>query len=373
MSDVIMHQWTCGRIPSDADEAIARIVHADDVRHVAIMPDIHAAGVLCNGVVIGTGQLVYPEAVGGDIGCGYAAVKLDAAADALNARAAAELLIRLRRVCPWNRLPRAGPWPPELDVATLSHPSLQSIARRDGAVQLGTLGRGNHFLELQAEVDGSLWLMVHSGSRAIGPAVRDHHLTQTTRGAGGLKRLDSDTDAGRAYLRDMEWARRYAAASRRAMIASAATLVEEVLDCGTDWDTYVDIDHNHVQLEPHAAGELWVHRKGASPACAGQRVLIPGSMGTATFHAEGQGNSDSLCSSSHGAGRAWSRQEARRRIGEKDVRRQLGSILFDPGVLDALREEAPAAYKDVRKVMEAQRDLVRIVRRMRTLLSHKGA
>ena len=372
MSDVIMHQWTCGRIPSDADEAIQRLVHADDVRHVAIMPDIHPAGLLCNGVVIGTSRLVYPEAVGGDIGCGYAAVKLDAAADVLNARTAAELLMRLRRVCPWNRHPRAGPWPQELDVGVLSHPSLQALARRDGGVQLGTLGRGNHFLELQAADDGDLWLMVHSGSRAIGPAVRDHHLAQTTRGAGGLKWLDSDTDTGREYLRDMQWARRFAAASRRAMIGSTVKLVEELLDCTVTWDTYVDLDHNHVQLEPRAGGELWVHRKGASPARADQLVLIPGSMGTATFHAEGQGNTDSLCSSSHGAGRTMSRHEARRRIGAKDVCRQLDNIHFDPSILDALREEAPAAYKDVRKVMEAQRDLVKIVRRLRPVVSYKS-
>ncbi|MFI5379869.1 MAG: RtcB family protein [Tepidisphaerales bacterium] len=373
MSDVIMHQWTCGRIPSDADDAIQRIVRAEDVRHIAIMPDVHAAGVLCNGVAIGTSRLVYPEAVGGDIGCGYAVVKLNAAVDVLDTSNAARLLMQLRRRCPWNRLPRAGTWPADLDTADLSHPSLQTIARRDGAVQLGTLGRGNHFLELQADEDGSLWLMIHSGSRAIGPAVRDHHLSQSTRGAGGLRWLDSGTGRGRAYLRDMQWSRQYAAANRRVMIACASALIEEVLACGPDWDTYVELDHNHVQLEQHPAGELWVHRKGASPARVGQSVLIPGSMGTATFHAQGQGNADSLSSSSHGAGRALSRQEARRRIGEKDVRRQLDGVCFDPAVVDALREEAPAAYKDVRKVMEAQRDLVRIVRRMRTMVSYKGA
>ncbi len=372
MTEPVVRQWICGRIPSDAGEAIQRIVHADDVRHVAIMPDVHPAGLLCNGLAVGTSRLVYPEAVGGDIGCGYAAVKLDAAAEMLNAKAAAQLLIRLRRICPWNRLPSAGSWPQELDIASLSHASLQSIARRDGAVQLGTLGRGNHFLELQAEDDGSLWLMVHSGSRAIGPAVRDHHLVQTTRGAGGLKWLDSDSDAGRAYLHDMQWARRFAAASRRAMIDSAAKLVEELLGCPAAWDTYVDVDHNSVQLERHAAGELWVHRKGASPAHAGQRLLIPGSMGTTTFRADGQGNADSLCSSSHGAGRIMSRHEARRRIGERDVRRQLDGVYFDPTLVDALREEAPATYKDVHKVMDAQSDLVRIVRRMRTLVSYKG-
>jgi tRNA-splicing ligase RtcB len=214
--------------------------------------------------------------------------------------------------------------------------------------------------------------MVHSGSRAVGPAVRDFHLARATRGKGGLLRLDGASEEGRAYLHDVAWARAYADANRRAMIDAAASAVRSVLGSAVVEGTLVTCDHNHVRRESHLGVDLWVHRKGATSASAGEAGIIPGSMGTQSFHTEGRGEPLSLRSSSHGAGRAMSRDEARRRISTRDLRRQLAGVWFDAAAADALRDEAPGAYKDVRAVMRAQRELTRVVRRLRPVLVYKG-
>jgi tRNA-splicing ligase RtcB len=147
-------------------------------------------------------------------------------------------------------------------------------------------------------------------------------------------------------------------------------IVREMLGESFDAATYFDCDHNHVQAETHGGVVLWVHRKGANAADVGRPGIIPGSMGTESFHTKGRGNAASLCSSSHGAGRALSREEARRTISPKEVRRGIGETLYDQS-LD-LREEAPAAYKDIRAVLRAQADLVKRVRKLKPVLSYKG-
>lgn len=260
--------------------------------------------------------------------------------------------------------------PSELFDPQLSDPRIEALRRRDGTVQFGTLGRGNHFLELQADENDRLWLMVHSGSRAVGQAIRDFHLARATGRSGGLAFLEAGTDAGAAFLRDAQWARRYARKSRGAMIEAVAAIVRELLDGSLDAPTYFDCDHNHVQTETHGGVPLWVHRKGANAAGPGRPGIIPGSMGTESFHTEGRGNAPSLCSSSHGAGRALSRDEARRTISAREVRRQMGETLYDES-LD-LREEAPGAYKDVSAVLRAQSELVKRVRKLKPILCYKG-
>jgi tRNA-splicing ligase RtcB len=342
---------------------------------VAVLPDAHLARVVCVGTVLATTRRVYPAAVGGDIGCGIAAVAFDCDADALSTAPAAErVLASLREAVPVNRHPRPRDLPLELETWALSHPQLESVKRRDARVQFGTLGRGNHFLEFQADVEGRLWLMVHSGSRAAGQAVRDHHVAAAAaaaRAGGGSTRLIGLDDPA-AYLADAAWARAYAHASRLAMIDAAASVVSASFSARRLDDTLVTCDHNHVRRETHFGRELWVHRKGAASARAGEPGIIPGSMGTASYVVEGRGNADSLCSSSHGAGRAMSRDEARRRVSTRNLSRQLHGVWFDPRAAPALREEAPSAYKDIGAVMRAQRDLVRIVRTLRPVLSYKG-
>jgi tRNA-splicing ligase RtcB len=214
--------------------------------------------------------------------------------------------------------------------------------------------------------------MVHSGLRAMGQAITAHHLRLAERANTGLLFLDADSPGGQAYLRDAGWACRYAEASRRAMMDGVAVLLAELFGVTADAESVIHCNHNHVRREMHYGAECWVHRKGAVSAREGEPGIIPGSMGTASFHVTGRGHADALCSSSHGAGRRLSRSEARQAIGADDLERQLRDVWFDHRLADRLRDEAPAAYKDIHAVMRAQRDLTRIVRRLRPLLNYKG-
>jgi tRNA-splicing ligase RtcB len=370
----IVHQWLVGKLPRAAATLIDRLRRAPDVVRIAILPDVHAATDICVGCAVATHRLLYPAAVGGDIGCGIATLAFDAdAADLLGDESRAmTLLATLRQSVPPNRHPHPRPLPPDLAQTDFADARLAAV-RRDAAVQLGTLGRGNHFLELQADEEGRLWAMVHSGSRAVGPAVRELYASLAGSTPIGLAELDADSPAGRAYLADLAWSRRYAAANRDAMLDATADLLQRLFHVSPTPDTpRIECDHNHVQLEPHFGQRLWVHRKGAAPAAAGQLGLIPGSMASRSFHVEGRGHPDSLCSSSHGAGRALSRDEARRRITPRDLHRQLEGVWFDPTLARALRDEAPSAYKDIGQVMRAQRELVRIVRTLRPILCYKA-
>jgi len=375
VSGARIRYWVEELLPHDVEAAIRRLAHSEDVRHVAVMPDVHLAADVCVGMVVATANVLYPNAVGGDIGCGVAAIAFDGEAALLdNERDAAAILAGLYREVPLIRHSRKGGprLPAALDAATLSSPRLEGLKQSEGSLQIGTLGRGNHFVELQADETGRLWLMVHSGSRGMGQAIRDHHLGLCSAGRNGLRFLSADSPAGRAYLHDMVWALEYAETSRLAMVRSVSGVVEAVLGILADEASYVSCNHNHVRRETHFGEALWVHRKGAMSAAEGEPGLIPGSMGTRSFHVEGRGCEEALASSAHGAGRRLSRTDARHRLSAKDVTRELRGVWFDHRLAPRLREEAPSAYKDIDDVLRAQHELVRIVRRLRPVLCFKG-
>jgi tRNA-splicing ligase RtcB (3'-phosphate/5'-hydroxy nucleic acid ligase) len=341
-----------------------------------VMPDVHLGRDVCVGVVVATSQLIYPQAVGGDIGCGMAAIRFDAEASLLETeRAAAQVFSQLYKRVPSNKHPAAcvpESLPGELQPTPLSDSRLEKLKGRDGRFQLGTLGRGNHFLEFQADQENQLWLMVHSGSRGMGQAIADHHCRLATVNSSGMPCLDSQRDAGEAYLADAAWAVSYADANRLTMIETVARLMSDLFGVGTDWNSLVHANHNHVRRENHFGSELWVHRKGAQSAQFDEPGVIPGSMGTASFHVAGRGCAVALCSSSHGAGRKFGRTEARKNISPRQLQTQLEDVWFDTRRADALRDEAPAAYKDIRAVMRAQKKLTRIVRELRPVQCYKG-
>jgi tRNA-splicing ligase RtcB (3'-phosphate/5'-hydroxy nucleic acid ligase) len=370
-----MHSWQVGPLDPEVMEALRRLRRAPDVRHLAVMPDVHLAEDVCVGVALGTGATIYPQAVGGDIGCGMLAVPFDIEAAGLAAPATAgRVLARLGESIPARRRVRRQliPMPQELQEAGLSDPGLQRLWEDEGALEHATLGSGNHFIELQADEAGGLWLMVHSGSRALGPAVRDHHLRQAEPAGAGLKRLSAQEAAGAAYLQDARWARRYADSNRQ----SLARLVEEVVRsvCGgrLRWEEAIRTDHNHVERETHGGCELWVHRKGAMPAHEAASGVLPGSMGALSYHVCGRGCAAALCSSAHGAGRILSRSEARRRISEGQLHEQMRGVWYDHRKAARLRDEAPGAYKDIRAVARAQQELVKIERVLRPVVNFKG-
>ena len=196
------------------------------------MPDVHLAADVCIGVAVATSSLIYPQAVGGDIGCGILALATDLDAAALdNPRAAGQILSELRRAVPARRHNRRDTvsQPGDLAGMTLSHTSLESLRRNEGALEFATLGSGNHFLEIQADDDGRLWLMVHSGSRALGQAIRDHHLERAHSVTNRLRALDAKSDFGAEYLHDASYARRYAEASRRAIAEAVGRVLATTL------------------------------------------------------------------------------------------------------------------------------------------------
>ncbi len=368
-----MQTWLTEPLSQAVAESVSRLRAADGVRKVCLMPDIHLASEVCVGAVVATEGVVYPQAVGSDIGCGMAALRFALEAEAIdNGRAAGDLLAGLRQSVPSNKHYRTMPLPDALRPGDLSDQKLAKMAVRDGAVQLGTLGRGNHFLELQADQLGQLWVMVHSGSRAMGQAIAARHLPVAASFKRRLVAIAADQEQGQAYVRDAEWARNYAAANRLAMLQAVEELLHRLFGAAAEWGSLIHADHNHVQTESHGGRLLFVHRKGAQSANADEPGVIPGSMGSPSFHTVGRGCEASLTSCSHGAGRRMSRSEARRAITPKAFQRQVGGLWHDQRLSDRLRDESPGAYKDIRAVMRAQKKLTKVVRELRPILSYKG-
>ncbi len=231
---------------------------------------------------------------------------------------------------------------------------------------------GTTYIELQADEGGRLWLMVHSGSRALGQAIRDYHLARAQPADNRLRALEANSVEGAEYLHDSSYARCFADASRRAIAAEVERVLTVALGAHLCWDTIITTDHNHVSLENHGGRNLWVHRKGAMSARLDERGVLPGSMGSLSFHVEGRGQEEALCSSAHGAGRALSRTAARSKVTEREFRRQMSGVWYDFRMGEKLRDEAPSAYKDIRAVLRAQKELVKVTRTLRPVLNYKG-
>ncbi|MEO0604075.1 MAG: RtcB family protein [Myxococcota bacterium] len=354
-----IHRWVTEPVSADVERALQRLADLDDAVHVAVMPDVHLAPGACVGTVLATSRTLVPSAVGGDVGCGVATLRLAGpTADHLDAPA---VLAGLEARIPILRHAQPPLWP-DLDPEGLSAGPLRRLARRDGQVQVGTVGRGNHFVEVQTDDEDAVWVMAHSGSRAMGRGIQDHH---------GWEPIDAHGPEGQAYVADLAWAETYAAHNRQRLLIAAIRAIRDAHpDARPEPESYLDCAHNHVHRERQLDRDLWVHRKGAISAGAGERGLVPGSMGTCSYHVEGRGHPLALGSSSHGAGRTLTRTQARAAIGRRELRRQLRSVVYRDR--PDLGEEAPTAYRDIGAVMRAQRDLTRIVRRVRPLVVHKG-
>lgn len=373
-----VRSWLADSMPQDVAQAIDRLAEVDDVERIAVMPDVHLAKEVCVGLAVATRAGIYPAAVGSDIGCGMAAVRCTGRAELLaDERSAARLLAGLYRHIPsLKHSPATVPasLPDTLMKVPLSYPRLEKLKSRDARVQFGTLGRGNHFLEFQRDAEGQLWVMVHSGSRGMGQAISAHHtavaLSQLPKPA--LPSFPAESPAGRAYLADAGWAEQYAAENRLAILAAVAEPLDGLFGVMLDYTSLIHANHNHVRREVHGPDELWVHRKGALAARTGEPGIIPGSMGTASFHTCGRGLTEGLCSSSHGAGRALSRSAALHEIGQKRLLQEMRGVWFDHRHARKLRDEAPSAYKDIFAVMRAQRELTQIVSQLQPVLSYKG-
>jgi tRNA-splicing ligase RtcB len=354
--------------------------------HVAVMPDVHAGRGATVGSVIAMRGAVAPAAVGVDIGCGMAAVQtsLDAGDLPDNLR---RLRADIERAIPVGRgAHREAAWDSAGDELRAAGAAIMEGYRArsapvhglgsKAACQLGTLGGGNHFIEVCLDSGGRVWLMLHSGSRGVGAALAEHHLEVAGRLNHNQALEDPDlavflagTPAFEAYRRDLFWAQEYARLNRRLMLH----LLEQVMRRFWPRMTLqpaISCHHNYVAEEVHFGEELLVTRKGAIRAGRGELGIIPGSMGARSFIVRGLGNAASFESASHGAGRRLSRGEARRRFSVADLRAQTEGVECrkDPGVID----EAPKAYKNIDRVMAQQSDLVEVVAELKQVLCVKG-
>ena len=368
--------WLADPLSHDARALITVAATSPGVSRVAVMPDAHPADAVCNGCVIAVSDRIYPQAVGQDIGCGFTAVMLasDPIFD-LPREIGEQILATLTRAIPSVRHGKktVADLAEIASTGELTHASLSIAAARDGLVQLGTLGRGNHFVELQRNDEGALWLMVHSGSRAMGRSIYDYTLRHTTRDTySPLSFLHADASAANEYLQNAAWATRYAAANRKRILTLTCHALAANFEMAPIWPTLIDSPHNTITIEAFGGQPHYIHRKGAARSLVDDIGIIAGSAGTFSVHTQGRACEDALNSCSHGAGRVFSRSEAHARITTKELVRSMHRVTFDTANARRLIEEAPSAYRDLRVVLEAQRDLVRITRRVTPLVSFKA-
>jgi tRNA-splicing ligase RtcB (3'-phosphate/5'-hydroxy nucleic acid ligase) len=356
---------------------------------LAVMPDVHYGKGATVGSVIAMRGAVSPAAVGVDIGCGMSAVKTSLTAGDLPGDLS-RLRSKIEQAIPVGR----GMHDEPVDPGRLhGYPTAgwdDFWARFDGVAetvkfrrerarkQMGTLGAGNHFCEVCTDTEGSVWLMLHSGSRNIGKELADHHIGVAQKLPHNQDLADrdlavfvADTPQMAAYRHDLFWAQEYAKHNRAVMMGLLTDVVrKEFRKAKPRFEPVISCHHNYVAEEQYEGVELLVTRKGAIRAGTGDYGIIPGSMGTGSYIVKGLGNRASFHSASHGAGRRMSRNAARKRFSARDLEEQTRGVECrkDSGVVD----EIPGAYKPIEQVIDQQRDLVEVVAKLKQVVCVKG-
>ena len=365
-------------------------------KHLAVMPDVHYGLGSTVGSVIPTQKAIIPAAVGVDLGCGMMAVKTSLVASDLPdnlkpLRIALEAAIphgrsgngkRKKDVGAWDEPPKIvdrywAKLEPRFKALTDKYPR---FIKTNNYKHLGTLGTGNHFVEVCLDLDGGVWIMLHSGSRGVGNAIgsyfieiakkeMEQHLANLP--DANLAYLEEGSQYFNDYVNAVEWAQEYARFNREVMMHNAILAMRSVIDKPfTIEEEAVNCHHNYVEKETHFGEEIYVTRKGAVSARKGELGIIPGSMGAKSYIVRGLGNETSFCSCSHGAGRVMSRTQAKKRFSLEDHKRATEGVECrkDRDVID----ETPMAYKDIDAVMAAQQDLVEVVYQLKQIVCVKG-
>ena len=388
--NALIKSWTEG--VAFEDQVFAQVLNVTSLpfihKHVAVMPDVHWGIGATVGSVIPTKGAIIPAAVSVDIGCGMVAARTTLTANDLpeslsGIRAEIEDAVPVgqgeHKVSPYKDTYRKSGLAGLLD----KHPKLATMTRGniwDKAVrQTGSLGGGNHFIEVCLDTEDRVWVMLHSGSRGVGNLIgryfieiakedmRTHHINLRD---VNLAYVSEGTRHFDDYVEAVGWAQDYAADNRDVMMKLVIEALRKHLPDFKIEDGAINCHHNYVQQENHFGANVWVTRKGAVSAREGQLGIIPGSMGERSFIVRGKGNPESFCSCSHGAGRVMSRGKAKEAISLDDHAEATRGVECrkDVGVLD----ESPAAYKDIDAVMAAQDDLVEIVHTLKQVLCVKG-
>ncbi len=342
--------------------------------HIAIMPDAHVGYGMPIGGIAATIERVIPNAVGVDIGCGVCAVQTSL--ENIKKSALKSILSSVRQRIPTGfkhhkKARNSSLMPEPTEGVALSRLPVISKEFQNGLFQLGTLGGGNHFIEIQKGDDNHIWIMIHSGSRNIGYQVAKHYnriAVEKCKRKGDklsvkwqLCSLPASSTEGRNYLREMNYCASFAANNRKEMMKGIQEILNENYP-DIAFSPAIDIAHNYAATEQHFGREVIVHRKGATRTAAGEPGIIPGSQGSTSYIVRGKGNPESFCSCSHGAGRKLGRKQARRQL---DLKEEIAR-LERQNILHSVRgkrdlDEAAGAYKNIEKVMSSQQDLVDIV------------
>ncbi|UIS25255.1 RNA-splicing ligase [Erythrobacter phage vB_EliS-L02] len=399
----LIKMWEPEGHPFEA-EAIAQIENMARMpfihKHVAVMPDAHAGKGSTVGTVIATKGAIVPAAVGVDIGCGMMAARTSLTSNDLP-DSLSHIRGMIEAAVPHGRGTvdqiRRGADPGSHSEPTRDaqvgfmglvgrykaiiekHPKIAQ--RREPIYHMGTLGTGNHFIEICLDEEDRVWVMLHSGSRGIGNSIGSYFIEKAKQEMeryhiaqylpdSDLSYLVEHTELYDDYVEAVGWAQDFALANRRVMMEAVLRVMRQTLPPHTVETQAVECHHNYVTREQHHGIPVWVTRKGAVQAREGTLGIIPGSMGTGSFIVRGLGNRDSFHSCSHGAGRVMSRAKAKKTITLEQHREAMKGIeaRLDEDVID----ESPAAYKPIGAVMDAQSDLVEIVHRLRQILNVKG-
>ena len=354
--------------------------------HLALMPDAHLGLGATVGSVIPTLGAIMPAAVGVDIGCGMIAVKTQFDAPDLDGRDLAELRQQIERAIPLsagrdNRKIVATAEPRVAELEALAEKAGFDPATYAGhwRNQLGSLGSGNHFIEISLDENDDVWMFLHSGSRGVGNRIAQHHIKVAQRLAKqwwielphpDLAYLVEGTPEFARYIAELRWAQHFALLNREEMMDRVANQLGRFLDTPVEELERINCHHNFTESEMHFGKRVWVSRKGAIMADAGRPGLIPGSMGTASYVVEGKGNPVALNSSPHGAGREYSRSAARKTFTHEQLREAMAGIEYRD--TDAFIDEIPQAYKPIDRVMADAADLVTVRHTLRQIVNVKG-
>lgn len=356
-------------------------------KHVSLMPDGHFGIGASIGAVVPAMGYVIPSLVGVDIGCGMCAVKLP-----ITEKPEQDTLKYIMNIIrkdiplgfkkhsekqPLSKMPRHG-----VSIRNLEYP-VCNRELENAQKSLGTLGGGNHFIEIQYGSDGHVWIMVHSGSRNLGKQVADHYnkiaIGLNERYFSGVPKswqlafLPLDSEQGNDYIAEMEYCVAFARLNRKEMMSRVVSAFYAILGIKEDHDPAIDVAHNYARMENHYGSNVMVHRKGATSAKRDEIGIIPGSQGSMSYIVKGKGNSESFNSCSHGAGRKMGRKEAQRELNLQDEIENLDG----KGIIHSIRnegdlDEATGAYKDIEEVMDNQTDLVSPMIQLRPLAVLKG-
>lgn len=359
-------------IESGAIDQFINVMEHPAITKGALMPDAHQGYTMPIGAVVESKGMVFPSFVGYDIGCGMCAVHTTFKKADIEENATA-IYKQIKRDVPVGFNKHAVPVD-ECDLldmdANNSTPAMFAIFdEKKGYHQLGTLGGGNHFIEIGYDDIGDVWIIVHSGSRGVGHGCAQHYMklaSGTGKASEGCYGFDVNSDNGKDYIKDMNWCLEFALLNRMVMLRLIGDAIKRSVDGELGLDV-INRNHNHAESKD---GLHWIHRKGATHAEKGMMGVIPGNMRDGSFIVRGLGNEDALCSSSHGAGRVLGRKKAKETLDIEEFFVTMEGICANVG--KGTLDESPMAYKDIFEVMRLQNDLVEVVNYVRPIINVKG-